>query len=114
MGRPWRLTRRAEAALTDIADWTVETFGRRQAAAYEEDLITCCRDIAAGTATSYDCRRLIDPALPESLRFARAGQHFIVFVEDDAQVVIIDFLHARADLPRRLAELSGAATGEDG
>lgn len=106
MSRPWRLTRRGEAALVDIADWTVETFGLRQAAAYEEDLITCCRDIAAGTATSYDCRRLIDPGLPESLRYARAGQYFIIFVADDAQVVVLDFLHARTDLPRRLAGLS--------
>ncbi len=94
----------------EIADWTVETFGRRQAAAYEEDLITCCCGIAAGTATVYDCRRLIDPNLPEALRFARAGQHFIVFVEDEAQVVIIDFLHARSDLLRRLAELEGPSS----
>jgi plasmid stabilization system protein ParE len=105
MARPWRLTRHAEAALTDIAIWTVQTFGPRQAAAYEGDLIACCREIADGSAQSYDCRRLIDRSLPESLRFARAGQHFVVFIEDETQVVILDFLHARADLPRRLAGL---------
>jgi toxin ParE1/3/4 len=105
MARPWRLTRRAETALLDIALWTHQTFGPRQAAAYEEDLITRCRDIASGTAQTQDCRRLIDPDLPENLRFARAGQHFIVFVEDDAQVTIIDFLHNRTDLPGRLAEV---------
>ena len=38
-------------------------------------------------------------------RFARAGQHFVVFVEDTEQVIIVDFLHSRADLPRRLANL---------
>ena len=106
MPKPWRLTRVAERSLIDIAIWTVETFGPRQAAAYEEDLISACRNIAAGTAQSQDCRRIIDPELPEDLRFARAGQHFVVFVEDAAQVIIIDFLHSRSDLPRHLANLS--------
>ncbi len=106
MARPWRLTRHAEAALAEIALWTVQTFGPRQTAAYEEYLIACCREIAEGTAQSQDCRKLIDPDLPESLRFARAGQHFVVFIEDAAQVVIVDFLHARADLPRRLTGLA--------
>lgn len=111
MPKPWRLTRAAEASLIDIARWTVETFGSRQAAAYEEDLIATCRDIAAGEAITQDCRRLIDPDLPEDLRFTRAGQHFIVFIEDAKQVIIVDFLHARSDLPRRLANLTGA-TGD--
>lgn len=105
MPKPWRLTRGAEAALVAIARWTHQTFGPRQAAAYEEDLIAACRGIAAGTALTQDCRRLIDPDLPEDLRFARAGQHFVVFVEDAERVIIIDFLHSRSDLPQRLADL---------
>ena len=111
MPKPWRLTLAAEASLIDIARWTVETFGSRQAAAYEEDLITTCRDIAAGKAMTQDCRRLIDPDLQADLRFARAGQHFVIFVEEAEQVIIIDFLHARSDLTRRLANLTGA-TGD--
>lgn len=114
MARPWRLTRQAETALLDIAIWTHETFGPRQAAAYEEDLITRCRDIASGTAQTQACRSLIDPDLPEDLRFARAGQHFVVFIEDEAQVTIIDFLHARADLPGRLAAISRTKPYEGG
>lgn len=107
MSRPWRLTRAAEASLIDIARWTFETFGPRQAGAYEEDLIATCRDIAAGTALSQDCRRLIDPDLAEDLRSTRCGQHFIVFVENPDQVIIIDFLHSRSDLPGKLAALPG-------
>ena len=106
MPKPWRLTRAAETSLVEIARWTHETFGPRQAAAYEEDLIATCRDIAAGTALSQDCRRLVDPDLPENLRFARAGQHFVIFIEDAEQVIIVDFLHGRSDLPRRLAALT--------
>lgn len=106
MPRPWRLTRAAEAALTDIARWTAETFGPRQAAAYEDDLIATCQAIAAGTALSHDCRRLIAHDLPEDLRFARAGQHFIVFLDHPDLVVIVDILHSRSDLPRRIADLN--------
>ena len=103
MPKPWRLTRQAERSLVDIARWTIETFGQRQATAYEEDLITRCRAIADGAAPSQSCRRLIDPDLPEDLRFTRCGQHFIVFADNPDAVIIIDFLHARSDLPGKLA-----------
>ena len=106
MPKPWRLTRAAEASLIDIARWTYETFGPRQAEAYEEDLITACRAIAAGEVHSQGCRRLIAQDLREDLRFTRAGQHFVLFIEDVEQVIIIDFLHSRFDLPRRLANLT--------
>ena len=45
--KAWRLTRQAEASLIDIAEWTIENFGARQADAYEADLIACCNGIAA-------------------------------------------------------------------
>ena len=106
MPKPWRLTRQAEAALTDIARWTIETFGPRQAEAYEDDLIERCQAIANGTAHSQSCRRIIDRDLPEDLRFTRAGQHFVVFIESTDAIVVVDFLHGRSDLPARLARLS--------
>jgi len=105
MPKPWRLTRQASLAIEEIARWTTETFGPRQAAAYLEDLIARCAEIAAGTAITQDCRRLIDPDLPEDLRFTRAGQHFVVFVEDPDQIIVIDLLHSRSDLPSRLGRL---------
>ena len=113
MPKPWRLTRQASAAFEEIARWTAETFGPRQAAAYEEDLIARCAEIATGTAVTQDCRRLIDPNLPEDLRFARAGQHFVVFVEYPEQIIIIDVLHSRSDLPRRLAGLVSSRPKHD-
>ncbi len=113
MPKPWRLTRQAEVSLTEIARWTLETFGSRQAAAYAEDLIAHCAEIAAGTAVTQDCRRLIDPTLPENLRFTRAGQHFVVFVDYPEQVIIVDFPHSRSDLPRRLATLTDAGVTKD-
>ena len=105
MSKPWRLTRQAEASLHDIAAWTIEAFGPRQARAYEEDLIARCSGIATGTVVSQSCRAIIDPDLKEDLRFTRSGQHFIVFVEDEARVIIVDFLYTRCDLPAKLASL---------
>lgn len=110
MSKSWRLTRQAEASLVDIALWTLENFGSRQSAAYEEDLIRRCIDIADGTAISQGCRQLIDPSLPEDLRFTRSGQHFVVYIEDSDRVIIVDFLHSRSDLPRKLAALAGSDT----
>ena len=72
-----------------------------------------CREIAAGTAMSQDCRRIIAPDLPDDLRFARADQHFVIFVEDAEQVIIIDFLHGRSDLPRRLTALTDPKPDRD-
>lgn len=113
MPKSWRLTRAAEVSLIEIAGWTRETFGPRQATAYEEDLIVRCAEIAAGTAMSQDCRRIVDPGLPEDLRFARAGQHFVIFIENPDQVIIVDFLHSCSNLPRRLAALEEPKSDKD-
>ena len=104
--KPWRLTRQAEASLAGIATWTLETFGSRQAEAYEEDLLARCIAIADGTAPSQSCRQIIDPDLPEDLRLTRSGQHFIVFIENPETIIIVDFLHGRSNLAARLARLS--------
>lgn len=112
MPRPWRLTRQAEASLDDIARWTLDTFGPRQADAYEADLIARCTGIAAVTVPSQSCRRLADPDMPEDLRFARAGEHFIVFIEDETAITIVDVLHARSDLPGKLATLARGKPGD--
>ena len=90
----------------DIALWTSGRFGERQAAVYEEELIERCAAVASGAAASQSCRQIVDPDLPEDLRFARAGRHFIVFVEDRDKVVIVEFLHAQSDLPARLSALT--------
>ena len=48
MTKPWRVTQQAEQSLLDIAPWTVETFGPRQADAYEQDILDKMDDIAGG------------------------------------------------------------------
>ncbi|PJA58928.1 MAG: type II toxin-antitoxin system RelE/ParE family toxin [Rhodobacterales bacterium CG_4_9_14_3_um_filter_71_31] len=104
-GRPWRLTRQAQSTLVEIARWTVRNFGERQADAYEADLIERCDAIAAGMAPSRSCRDLFDATLDLRLRFSRCGGHFVVFTEGSDVVIIVDFIHARADFPERLSDV---------
>ena len=107
MTRSWRLTLHAEAALIDIAYWTIETFGARQADIYETQLIARCEAIAAREIPGQDCAILAEGLRPGEMCFARAGQHFVVYLDQPDEVVILDFLHGRVDLPRHLAALSG-------
>lgn len=48
---------------------------------------------------------MFDPTLPEELRFARCGQHIIVFIDEPELVSILGILHNRSDLPGKLANL---------
>ena len=109
MAKQWRLTRHAEAALVDIALWTLETFGPRQAEAYEEDLIERCEALASGTAPNQSCGLLMGQLMEQDLRFTRAGQHLVVYVESDDAITILDFLHSRSDLPANLRHLAAKA-----
>lgn len=105
MPKAWVLTRQAERSLAEIAAWTVETFGRRQAAAYGEDLIDGFQALADGTAPSRGCRHLVAADLPEDLRYARVGQHYVIFLGAEEPMVVVDFLHVRMNIPARLAAL---------
>lgn len=48
MSRSLRLTLCAEARLVDIARWTIETFGPRQAELYGAELLSRCDAIRSG------------------------------------------------------------------
>ncbi|MCB2130679.1 MAG: type II toxin-antitoxin system RelE/ParE family toxin [Rhodobacteraceae bacterium] len=104
MSRSLRLTRRAEASLVEIAKWTIEKFGLKQAELYENEVLTRCQAILNGQAHSRSCAVLIDNAA--DLRFARAGEHFVVFLDQPDAVIIVDILHSRSDLPRHVAALA--------
>jgi plasmid stabilization system protein ParE len=103
MSRSFRLTRRAEASLTEIARWTIENFGLRQAELYEAELLNRCEGILSGQAHSRSCAVLVDDV--NDLQFVRAGEHFLVFLDQPDELVIVDILHSRSDLPRHVAAL---------
>ena len=67
-----------------------------------------------GRAHSRSCAVLVDGA--EDLRFLRAGEHFLVFLDRPDEVIIVDILHSRSDLPRNveaLVMLSGDESGNE-
>ena len=104
MTRPVRFTRAAEASLGEIADWTLETFGAAQALRYEAELLARCEAIAEGRAHSCDCSALAPEG--RGLRYVRAGEHFLVYAEHEDDIVVVEVLHSRSDLPARLAKLA--------
>ena len=104
MSRSFRLTRRAEASLIEIARWTIENFGPKQAELYETELLNRCQAILNGQTHSRSCAVLVDDAA--DLRFARAGEHFLMFMDRPDEMIIVDMLHPRSDLPRYVAALS--------
>lgn len=105
MSRGYRLTRRAENSLVEIALWTLERFGPRQTDLYEAELLARCDAIARGEAVSHSCALLIEGA--GNLRYTRAGEHFLIWLDRPGTVIVVDVLHARCDLPRHIAALSG-------
>ena len=109
MARSFRLTHRAEDSLVEIARWTIKTFGSKQADLYEAELINRCEAIARGDVFSRSCSVLLNDA--EGLKFTQAGEHFLVFIEEPDEVVIVDILHSRCDLPRHVSALV-TMTGE--
>ena len=104
MSQSFRLTRRAEASLTEVARWTSENLGLCQAEPYEAEVLNRCEEILSGQAHSLSCPVLVDEA--DDLRFTRAGEHFLVFLDHPDEVVIVDILHARSDLSRHAAALT--------
>ena len=93
---------RAEASFENILEWTFESFGGRQLDKYRDTLLERCKAIANGTAHHQSCRAMFADDLREDLRFSRAGQHFVIFVEASDEVLIVDFLHQSADIAGRL------------
>ncbi|WP_345739681.1 type II toxin-antitoxin system RelE/ParE family toxin [Phaeobacter italicus] len=79
MSRSFRLTPRAEDSLVEIARWTIATFGPPQAELYETKLLERCNALAKGQAHSRNCSILVDGV--EELRYLRAGEHFLVFLD---------------------------------
>ena len=93
---------RAEASFDAILEWTLEHHGARQLEKYRDTLLDRCQAIAAGQVVHQSCRTIFADDLREDLRFARAGQHCVIFIETDTQVQIVDFLHQAADVSGRL------------
>ena len=63
MSKTWRLTPQAEQSMFEIAQWTFQTFGPRQADAYEQDILDRLDAIVVGIAHNRSCQSLLDKKL---------------------------------------------------
>jgi toxin ParE1/3/4 len=91
----FRFTRRAEADLQEIAEYTYRTWGKDQCARYLGALEECCRRLADRPAQGRAC----DDVRPGYLR-AEQGRHVVFFRKDERGILIVRILHARM-LPER-------------
>ena len=108
MSGTWRvrLTDQAERDLIDIARWTAENFGARQAEHYVETISLAIEALADGPETlGTRARDELAPGV-RTLHAARHGhkaRHFVVFrVADDHVLEVLRLLHDSMDLARHL------------
>ena len=93
----FRFSRRAEADLLGIGDYTLRTWGRAQAARYIGELEVCCQMLADNPALGRPC----DDVRP-GLRRLEHGKHVVFYRQERGGVLVSRILHQRM-LPERHA-----------
>ncbi len=101
-----RLAIRAEQDFFEIVQWTADSFGPQQAAAYAETLSLAIGDLAKGPDILGAKRRdeIGNGILTLHVaRQGRKGRHFVVFRISDATTIdVLRLLHDSMDLARHL------------
>jgi toxin ParE1/3/4 len=91
----FRFSRRAEADLLSIGDYTLHKWGKAQAARYIGELEVCCQTLADNPALGRHC----DEVRP-GLRRHEHGKHVVFYRQGRGGVLISRILHQRM-LPDR-------------
>jgi toxin ParE1/3/4 len=86
----FRLTRRAEADLFDIADYTRQTWGDEQCARYLDLLEACCQRLADHPVLGRACDKL-----RPGLRRREQGKHVVFYRRDGDDILVVRILHER-------------------
>jgi toxin ParE1/3/4 len=94
MGK-FRFSRRAEADLLSVGDYTLRKWGKAQAASYLGELETCCQTLADNPALG----RLCDEVRP-GLRRHEHGKHVLFYRQERGGIFVSRILHQRM-LPDR-------------
>ena len=96
MGK-FRFSRRAEADLLSIADYTLRKWGRAQAVRYIGELEACCQTLAGNPALGRLCYEV-----RPSLRRHEHGRHVLFYRREREGILVSRILHQRM-LPDRHA-----------
>ncbi len=93
----YRITKQAAADFKKIWTYTATNYGDSQADYYTAALKAGCAKIAENP-TIWRVLQLAD----RDVRFYRCEHHYIVYLFDEVEVIIIAFLHERMDFIARL------------
>lgn len=91
----FRLSRRAEADLLGIAEYTLRTWGKEQALRYVDELEACCRQLSDNPALGRAC-----DDIRHGLRRMEHGRHVVFYRRVGNGIVVSRILHQRM-LPGR-------------
>jgi toxin ParE1/3/4 len=86
----FRFTRRAEADLLEIADYTSRTWGEAQCAKYLDALEECCQRLAESPGLGRAC----DDIRPGYFR-AEQDRHVLFFRKIEEGILVVRILHVR-------------------
>jgi len=94
----FRFSRRAEADLLSIGDYTLRTWGKAQADRYLGELETCCQMLADNPLLGRSC-----DAVRPGLRRLEHGKHVVFYrLQKPGGILVVRILHQRM-LPARQA-----------
>jgi len=99
----YRFTRRAESDLFEIAQYTINTWGREQCARYLDGLEDCCQRLADNPTLGRACEYL----RPEFRRMQQ-GKHVVFYRREQDGIVVTRILHVRM-LPQLHLDEDGEA-----
>ncbi len=94
--KAYRLSRRAEADLASIYDFTLERWSKKQADKYYGELVNGIKDLASGK------RKGRDAALGAGVLKLPVGSHVVFYQVDESRIDVIRILHQAMDVSRHL------------
>jgi toxin ParE1/3/4 len=94
----YRLSKRAESDLAEIADYTIETFGIKQSRRYRDGLNTCFQSLADNPKLGRSAKLHFAP----ELRRYEYQSHVVFYMPEARDVLIVRVLHKSMDAPRHL------------
>jgi toxin ParE1/3/4 len=93
----FRLSRRAEADLMEIADYTPRTWGEAQTIRYIDELEACCQQLADNPPSGRPCSNI-----SSGLRRMEHGRHVVFYRQKVDGILVSRILH-QGMLPERHA-----------
>ncbi len=105
VARRWRLlvANSADADIDGIIEWTISTFGERQAEAYHQRLVAAFEALAIDPFASSSRDRKTDLGKDHrSLHLGRRARHLIVYRVDADRILVLRVLHDSMDLSQHV------------